>query len=402
MINSALRVTYYYPWGPFHPVRSGAASVARAHMSYFRSRGIRPTVIVPIDGNTAGLDEFEREYAWTRDVCYLPLFKVPHIERCLHTWAFDSYLAGHAAMCDVPDFRGILSRPADLVFLNYIFSCPLLDALPGNAVRILESHDFISRQFLTSNTAPAVAAQHLSFEFELYSLFDAVFMINEDEALLARERGAANSIYVPQPVELTDPGLPAEESAGPLYDLLFVGSDHPPNVEGAEWFYEHVFAPHLKQHGLRWAIVGSVCRRLNVRDASVHLLGVVEDLARIYRGAKLVVIPLFRGAGISIKTLEALGQAKPIVTTACGRRGLKGCEQALVELDFQDDPRLAAERILHLCGSAAARRKLGDAGYQYVRRHFSPQAYGEKLDRTLDRLLSGKLSASPTAASRAA
>ncbi len=395
-------LTYFYPWGCFHPVRSGADKVARAHMNYFRMRGIRPTVIVRLDGSPADVRSFEQEYSWAKEVRWLRIHGLPQVERCFSTWSFDSYLAGFAAITEVPEFRAVLERPADAVFVNYAFSAPLLDAMPANAVRILESHDFISRQFLPSGSAPALATQYLSFEFELYSLFDAVLMINEQEALLANERGATNAIYVPQPVELLDDGREAEEEGSPVYDLLLVGSDHPPNVEGAEWFYQHVFVPHLKGHGVRWAVVGSMCRALSIRDAAVHLLGVVEDLDRIYTRAKVVVIPLFRGAGISIKTLEALGRAKPIVTTSCGRRGLKQCEDALVELDFQADPRQVADRILQLCASRRVRDELASRAREYARCHFSEQAYAEHMDRIFENLLPGRLPVPQGRALRAA
>ena len=39
-------VTYYYPWGYFHPVRSGAAAVASRHLDYFRERGHRVRMMV--------------------------------------------------------------------------------------------------------------------------------------------------------------------------------------------------------------------------------------------------------------------------------------------------------------------------------------------------------------------
>lgn len=402
MLGTGMDLTYFYPWGCFHPVRSGADKVARAHMKYFQMRGIRPTMIMRLDGSPADVSAFEQEYSWVKEVCWIRTHDRPHIDRCFGTWSFDSYLAGFTAICDVPAFRAMLGRPADVVFVNYAFSAPLLDAMPRKAVRILESHDFISRQFLRPGSAPALAAQHLSFEFELYSLFDTVLMINEQEARLANERGASNAVYVPQPVELLEDGKEAETDGSPIYDLLLVGSEHPPNVEGADWFYRHVFVPHLKKHGLRWAIVGSMCRALSIRDGSVHLLGMVEDIDNIYTRAKVVVIPLFRGAGISIKTLEALGRAKPIVTTSCGRRGLKDCDDALVELDFQADPSGVADHILHLCASRRLRDEFAARARQYVRQHFSEAAYARHLDRIFESVLPGRLAGFRGGALRAA
>lgn len=382
-----MKVTYYYPWGFFHPIRSGAAAVAAQHLEYFRSRGYQTRVLLLGADLAADRAAFERHYHWLDDVSVFCLQSYPSIKRLFDVWNFRNYLLGHSELCNVPEFRAALSAPADLVFLNYVFSTPLLDAMPPGSRRILESVDIMSNQFLSRAKDPVSFEYHLRMELEMYGLYDAVIMINEAEARLAHARSADNALYVPRAVEVA-PLDARREHDSPPYDLLFVGSTHAPNVDGARWFYQHVFEPHLKPHGLTWAIVGSVCGELRMNDSSVTLLGQVDDLDGVYRQSKVVVVPLFEGAGISIKTLEGMGRGKPIVSTPCGTRGLTDCDDCLVRLPFDEAPHEVAQRILELCRTESLRKQLGRRAAEYVQDRFSPAAYGRRMDELIQPTLS--------------
>jgi glycosyltransferase involved in cell wall biosynthesis len=54
---------------------------------------------------------------------------------------------------------------------------------------------------------------------------------------------------------------------------------------------------------------------------SIELHANVPDIAAYYEAASVVVNPVFHGAGINIKTIEAVVYGKPLVTTQMGIRG---------------------------------------------------------------------------------
>lgn len=375
-------VTYYYPWGYFYPPRAGADTMACAHLRYFQSRGYRPRVVLS-NVRAADRSTFERHYGWLEDLVVIDAGRQPEIHRRLSCWDLGDHLAAHAMLAECRDVRRALSRPADVAFINYVFGTPLLDAIPRGAFRVLESVDIMSHQYLRHRESPARLQRLLATELSLYDLYDQVLMINKQEEAYAKARCQTNVAYVARAIDVADETA-AQATNEQSYDLLFVGTDHPPNIEGVSWFYTHVFEPCLKAQGLRWAIVGSVGAQLSFRDAQVDILGKVDDLGSLYRRCKTVVVPLFRGAGISIKTLEAMGQRKAVVTTPCGRRGLLGeADGALVCLPFQDDPREVAESILTLCSSPALRQEYGRRAADYVSEHFGVEAYGGRMDELL-------------------
>jgi glycosyltransferase involved in cell wall biosynthesis len=372
-----LTISYYYPWGYFHPVRSGAAAVASRHLDYFRERGHRVRMMVRA-GPHRGRSAFERHYHWVDDIAVVDVRRYPDARACLSRWDFGSYLAGHARLADKPEIRDWLSQPADVAFLNYVFATPLLDALPTSAYRVLETYDLMSHQFLEHRGSPELVRRLLDCEFDLYRLYNSVLMLNHEEAQCAQEHGVANLVYVPPSVDL----VPEGDEQVAHYDILFVGSDHAPNVEGVNWFYDHVFRPLLKPRGLRWAICGSVCRKLRFKDPAVIRLASVADLGQVYRRSKVVIVPLFRGSGVSLKTLEAMGHRKPVVTTPCGRRGLPAsADGAFIAHCFEDDPAVVADTIYNLCSSQALQRDYGQRAATHISAHFGTGIYDRRMNR---------------------
>jgi hypothetical protein len=85
----------------------------------------------------------------------------------------------------------------------------------------------------------------------------------------------------------------------------------------------------------------------------VIALGRVENLRPLYAAARLVVVPLLEGTGVSIKTLEAITFGKPVLATAMGLRGLD--PSTICALPSRFDVHWA-ETIISLLGSSDERR----------------------------------------------
>lgn len=385
-----MRVTYYYPWGYFHPAHGGAATVAARHMAWFRAQGWQPRIVILGDERAPERADFERHYFWVDDIRVLTLRNFPIAHDIRDACDPIRLLKQHAAMCDAAEVQRVLGGPADLVFLNYFFSAPFLDLIPRNALRVLETHDIFFTDAARWELPPVTLQHHLRMELELYRLFDAAIMLNPDEAGLAQARGVGNATFIPQGVEppcLVAPDQPVE----PKYDLLFVGSAHGPNIEGADWFYRHVFQPHLKQHGLSWAVAGAVCDKLRFRDRQVRLLGRVDNLTAVYRASKIVVVPLFQGSGMSIKTLEAFAHGSAVVSTPAGLRGLHGCRHFADEIQFNLNPAGVAGRIMQLRNGATERAERGRHAVEYIRANFSISNYERRMTELFARLVSPRL-----------
>lgn len=109
--------------------------------------------------------------------------------------------------------------------------------------------------------------------------------------------------------------------------LLFVGSLFPPNYDGIKWFIENVM-DELKEYKL--VVVGrgfeNVAKELERKN--VEIIGSVENLQEYYYEYPVLVMPILYGAGMKVKTAEALMYGKTIIGS---KEALEGYNTSAVE-----------------------------------------------------------------------
>lgn len=94
--------------------------------------------------------------------------------------------------------------------------------------------------------------------------------------------------------------------------ILFVGSYFKPNEEGIKWFIKKV----MPKVNCNLKIAGKGMERLKRYETSkISILGTVDDLGELYRTVDAVVIPIFSGGGMKVKTAEALMYGKKILAS---------------------------------------------------------------------------------------
>ncbi len=95
---------------------------------------------------------------------------------------------------------------------------------------------------------------------------------------------------------------------------LFLGSYFPANVEGIEWFVRNVL-PHVD---IRMQIAGKGMEKLKDADwlrPDIEVLSNVPDLEPLFEAADFMVLPIFKGSGMKVKTCESLMYGKNIIGT---------------------------------------------------------------------------------------
>ena len=121
--------------------------------------------------------------------------------------------------------------------------------------------------------------------------------------------------------------------------IIFVGGfTHRPNEDGILWFMENVW-PTIENSlpSVNLIIVGSnpTDKVKSLEKPNVKVTGYVsdEELKKLYSGSRVCIIPLRYGAGVKGKTLEALYQRIPIVSTSVGLEGLEGIQDYVIPTD---------------------------------------------------------------------
>ncbi|KAF2510786.1 glycosyltransferase family 4 protein [Flavobacterium zhairuonense] len=96
---------------------------------------------------------------------------------------------------------------------------------------------------------------------------------------------------------------------------LFVGSYFFPNVQGIKWFLENV----MPKTNIRLIVVGKDMDKLKNEISqeidNLEIYSSVPNLTEYYEKADFVVLPIFSGGGMKVKTAEALMFGKFLVGT---------------------------------------------------------------------------------------
>lgn len=95
---------------------------------------------------------------------------------------------------------------------------------------------------------------------------------------------------------------------------MFLGAYFPANVEGIEWFVKNV----LPLVNIRMQIVGKGMEKLKEADwmrDDIEVLSNVPNLEPLFEAADIMVLPIFKGSGMKVKTCESLMYGKNIIGT---------------------------------------------------------------------------------------
>ena len=152
-------------------------------------------------------------------------------------------------------------------------------------------------------------------QFESVRFADVVTSVSEHEARIIGAAADSSTIVVGHRIER---GVErSEPPAAPT--VVFVGrlvESDSPNALGLQWFIDHVWPAIERGTPATLSIVGKAGRWTDhLRSDRVHVLGDVDDLAPIYRDARVCIVPTFLAAGIPHKVHMAAAHGLPTVIT---------------------------------------------------------------------------------------
>ena len=137
-----------------------------------------------------------------------------------------------------------------------------------------------------------------------------------------------------------------------------------PNRAGIRHFARQVWPEVQKANrAARLWVVGRGPNPLPAALAGIKWIGEVDDLGDWYGRAALAVAPVYVGAGMKTKIMEALSYRVPVVTTALGAEGI---DPSPVLLPANNDRELAASIVQGLAELPAWPQAAWDA---FVRQH---------------------------------
>jgi glycosyltransferase involved in cell wall biosynthesis len=204
------------------------------------------------------------------------------------------------------------------------------------------------------------------------------WMVSEPDAAAARALcPAANVRLIPNVVDVS-----AIEPVAPdvgARRALFVGNfTYEPNRTALHFLLGDVMPQVWEQlPDAKLRLVGAGLEQSPSDDPRVEALGFVEQLADVYAGVSVAVVPLLQGGGTPLKFVEALAYGLPIVATPRAAVGLavRDGEHCLLA----EGSEAYAEALTRVLRDGAA--ELGQRGRALAAERYSIEALTELLRR---------------------
>jgi len=169
------------------------------------------------------------------------------------------------------------------------------------------------------------------------------------------------------------------------HDVVFAGNmNYPPNIAAAIFLVEEILPKLISQFpDITLLIAGAnpSSEVLNLASARVKVSGWMSDIRQAYCESRIFVAPMFIGAGMQNKILEAMSSELPVVTTSLAAEAFSEKNQSkIIEANTTFE---FAKAIQYYLLNEAAQNSDGKTNRLYVEEKYSWKISNKKLDQCL-------------------
>jgi hypothetical protein len=159
------------------------------------------------------------------------------------------------------------------------------------------------------------------YEFRILKNIDAVSLTSRDE--VRNFQSYEKNIKAVLLESTVDDAIEREEYRAKSKNILFLGNlNYEPNLEGLVRFTRET-KNALDSRGFRIVVIGKGQEKIpNDLQANLDLRGYVQDLSTLPGEILCGIVPIWRGAGIKMKTLTMLSLGIPVLSTKMGFEGI--------------------------------------------------------------------------------
>jgi polysaccharide biosynthesis protein PslH len=183
----------------------------------------------------------------------------------------------------------------------------------------------IFKRFYLKNLAKRIGV----YEQKVWQECDALIPISKMDEQYIQHSGCSTQICtIPYGIKLMQK---TQEVSKGRWTAYHIGAmDWQPNVEAMEWMRDEIVPAILKRvpdFQFQFAGRGMLDSFMKNKEASFRCIGEVEQAASFIADKKILIVPLRSGSGIRIKTLEAMSEAKLVISTSIGIQGIDAVDK---------------------------------------------------------------------------
>jgi len=211
----------------------------------------------------------------------------------------------------------------------------------------------------------------IALEREITATADAVVTISTDEQLWFESCDGAKVHWIdPMPDSVV---LPSDARRDPRKIVFVAGweaGEFSPNGDALKWFVSQV-VPELVSLGIDFCLDvtggGAPDTLTSLASKHVAFVGRVNDLDELHQRARVAIAPTRYGAGVKLKTIDALRNGTPVVASTVGAEGIADVWRGGIRV--ADDAKEFAEHVARLLTDDDAWRHANNAIASAARTH---------------------------------
>lgn len=163
--------------------------------------------------------------------------------------------------------------------------------------------------------------------------------------------------------------------------VVFVGAYYKPNIDAARFIIRKI-APNIPS--LKFLLIGTISKAFisEQMPSNIKFLSRVteEQLETALRAADIAINPMFSGSGINIKMLDYMAYGLPIVTTACGARGIETYGKQPMIVSSADN---FVENLKILSSNSQLCERLSEDGRNLIVKYYDWKIISHKLQEII-------------------
>ncbi|WP_242912263.1 glycosyltransferase [Brevundimonas pishanensis] len=341
-----------------HPQDQGNSARIHAFATQLQRRGIEIDVLYFVLDGLRDESLHPMQAQWNA-VHLLP--QMPHKQQSfashwgLDDWCPDTLISRVRALNAANQYAAVI--------VNYVWLSGCFEGV-HDSLRILDTHDLFgdrARIAAAAGLEPSWFFTTVDEEQRGLDRADLVLAIQDQEEAALAARTTSRVMTVGHLINAL-PALDRPQSDQPVFG--YFGSANPWNVASVR-----ALDKALAERGstARWAMAGSVSRKVPDLRTSPINLGRVDQVSDFYDMVDCVLNPMTAGTGLKIKTIEALAHGRPVMGTDQAFAGLP----ALHEGHRLSDPDAMVAAMDAYCESRSYRDELALASRAVWREYTS-------------------------------
>jgi glycosyltransferase involved in cell wall biosynthesis len=173
--------------------------------------------------------------------------------------------------------------------------------------------------------------------------------------------------------------------------LFFIGNlTYEPNFGGVDYFLKNIYLPLYEKDNEIEFYIGGRMRDNSLKEKwksypNIQVLGFVDDLTAEYEKSRVVVVPIYQGAGTNIKVIEALQMNRACAVSEFAARGFADIFEDKKDYFVAHTDEEYVEILERLLTDEALNRATAENSNSKVKQYFSFELFVEKVKTLVEK-----------------